>query len=466
MNEYAKAGFEIYLVGGGVRSLLVGNVPENCDLTTNATPEQSLNILKKRNPFYNNDFGTVSINVVVGGKEELYEITTYRSEKEYSDFRRPDEVVWGKTLEEDVVRRDFTVNAIVVGKRDDKYEIIDMVEGLKDFEMGVIRAVGEPEKRFGEDALRMMRAIRFAARLGFRIEEKTLEALGKQAQLLEKISKERVRDELFRILDTNYPADGIQLMISTGLMDNTIPELLEGKGIEQGGHHRLTVLEHSLESLRNCSSPNSLVRLAALIHDIGKPRSRRFKCRSCRKLYREIHEEMYKCEVCGFVQPAKKMITFYGHEVVGARMTEEIAKRLRLTNKQAEKLVTLVRRHMFTYQPEMTDAAIRRLIRKIGKENISDMIMLRIADRKGSGSRTTSWRFMELQKRIGEQLYEPMEVKDMAINGKDVMEVLGVPPGPIIGKVLNALFEEVLEDTSKNNREYLLERIKQPKIEK
>lgn len=461
MKEYLLSGFEIYLVGGGVRNILMDKVPENCDLTTNATPEQSLEVLKARKPFYNNDFGTVSINVTVGDKEELYEITTYRSEKEYSDFRRPDEVVWGKTLEEDVVRRDFTVNAIVIKADNERYELIDLVEGLKDFEMGLIRAVGDAQQRFSEDALRLMRAIRFAARLGFRIEEKTLEAISLKAPLLAKISKERVRDELLRLLETNYPADGIQLMISTGLMEQVIPELLEGRGIEQGGHHKLTVLDHAIESLRNSPSPDPLIRLATLIHDIGKPRSRRFKCRSCGKLYKEVEGEIYKCEVCGFSQPVRKMITFYGHEVVGARMCEEICKRLRLTNKQSEKLVNLVRRHMFAYQPEMTDAAIRRLIRKIGKENISDMILLRIADRKGSGSRTTSWRFMELQRRIGEQLFEPMEVRDMKVDGRDVMEVLGIQPGPKIGKVLGALFEEVLEDTSKNEREYLLKRIKE-----
>ena len=461
MKEYKNAGFEIYLVGGGIRNILVGKVPVNCDLTTNATPEKSMDILKIRDPFYNNDFGTVSINVKVDEKEELYEITTYRSEKEYTDFRRPDKVDWGKTLEEDIIRRDFTVNAIVIGEREGKFELIDMVDGLKDFEDGVIRAVGDAETRFGEDALRLMRAIRFAARLGFRIEEKTLAAVSKQAPLLANISRERIRDELLRILETDYPADGIQLLISTGLMKEIMPELLEGRGVEQGGHHYLSVLDHSIEALRNCSSPDVLVRLSALIHDIGKPKSRRFKCRSCGKLYKEITGEVYKCEACGFEQPVRKMITFYGHEVIGARMAEEIVKRLRFNNKQVDKIVTLVRRHMFAYQPEMTDAAIRRLIRKIGKENISDMIMLRIADRKGSGSRTTSWRFIELQKRIGEQLFEPMEVRDMVVNGKDVMELLGVAPGPIIGKVLNSLFEEVIDDTSKNNREYLLAKIKE-----
>ena len=459
MKEYQTAGFEIYLVGGGVRNILLGKVPENCDLTTNATPEQSLEVLEKHDPFYNNDFGTVSYDLTVNGNKELYEITTFRSEKEYSDFRRPDNVSWGKTLEEDVTRRDFTVNAMVVGLTEGKFELIDLVGGMEDFEKGLIRAVGDPEKRFGEDALRMMRAIRLAARLGFAIEENTLAAISTQSHLLENISRERVRDELMKIIGSEYPSDGTQLLISTGLMNDIMPELLEAKGVMQGGHHTLTVLDHMLESLRNCSSPDPIVRFAAFIHDIGKPRSQRFKCRKCGKMFRDLSEEMTMCASCGFKQPTRGMITFYGHEVIGARMAKEICERLRFKNKEAEKIVTLVRMHMFAYQPEMTDAAIRRIIRKVGKENIADMVLLRIADRKGSGSSTTSWRFMELQKRIGEQLYEPMEINDMAINGRDVMEVLKVKPGPIVGKILNELFEEVLEDTSKNNRDYLLSKV-------
>jgi len=461
MNDYKEAGFEIYLVGGGVRNLLISKVPENCDLTTNATPEQSLEVLKMRSPFYNNDFGTVSYNVLIDGKEELYEITTFRSEKEYSDYRRPDSVTWGKTLEEDVTRRDFTINALVVGQNSDgHYELIDLVDGLLDFEKGLIRAVGDPDKRFSEDALRMMRAIRFAARLGFQIETNTLEAIGRKAHLLEKISKERVRDEFIRILETTYPADGVQLLISTNLMEHFIPEVLEARGVAQGGHHKLSVLEHMIDGLRNSSSPSGVVRLATFLHDVGKPRSQRFKCRKCGKMYRKLVEEMTSCEVCGYLQPTRAMITFYGHEVVGAKMVTEIVERLKFNRKQMDKIITLVRWHMFAYQPEMTDAAIRRLIRKVGKENISDMVLLRIADRKGSGSKTTSWRFMELQKRIGEQLFEPMEINDMAVNGRDVMDVLGVGPGPIIGKVLKELFDIVLEDTRKNTREFLIPEIK------
>lgn len=216
-----------------------------------------------------------------------------------------------------------------------------------------------------------------------------------------------------------------------------------------------------IEALQECPSPDPIVRFATLIHDIGKPRSQRFKCRKCGKMFRDLAEENTTCAVCGFVQPTRGMITFYGHEVIGARMAKEIVERLKFNRKQMDKIITLVRHHMFAYQPEMTDAAIRRLIRKVGKENISDMVMLRIADRKGSGAKTTSWRFMELQKRIGEQLFEPMEINDMVVNGLDVMETLKVTPGPIIGKILKELFKEVLEDTSKNNREYLLNKIKE-----
>ncbi len=339
--------------------------------------------------------------------------------------------------------------------------MIDLVGGLEDFEKGLIRAVGDPNRRFREDALRMMRAVRFAARLGFVIEEKTLAAVSEQSPLLSKISKERIREELLRILGSNYPADGIQMLISTHLIEQFMPEVLEGRGVAQGGHHTLTVLDHMMESLRECPSPDPIVRLATFLHDVGKPRSQRFKCRKCGRMFRDLPEQLHTCAVCGFVQPSRGMITFYGHEVIGARMVTEIVERLKFNRKQMDKIITLVRWHMFAYQPEMTDAAIRRLIKKVGKENISDLVLLRIADRKGSGSKTTSWRFLELQKRIGEQMFEPMEINDMAVNGRDVMEVLKVTPGPIIGKVLKELFDEVLEDTNKNNREYLLGRIKE-----
>ena len=461
---FLEANKEIYLVGGGVRNILLTKTPVNCDLTTNATPEEIQEITKEYEPYYENDFGTVGMQIKTRKLEtektqnfEVYEITTYRSEKGYTDFRHPDEISWGKTLEEDVARREFTISAVVMNRD----ELIDLVGGMKDFEDGVIRTVGEPETRFGEDALRMMRAIRLAATLSFRIESETLAAISTKASLLAKISRERVRDELLKIVASDYPADGIRLLISTGLMEFIIPEILVAKGVDQTGHHTLDVLDHMLASLEFCPSRDPVVRLATLLHDVGKPKSKRYHCINCGDLIKEssLIDGMLTCPKCQTSQSPHSSATFYGHEVIGARMVEKIADDLRLSAKEKTKLVTLVRWHMFAYQPEMTDASIRRFIKRVGKENISDMIMLRIGDRKGGGSRATSWRLLEFQKRIGEQLYEPMEINDMVINGKDVMEILSIKPGPKVGEVLKQLFEEVLEDTGKNTKEYLVGRI-------
>jgi putative nucleotidyltransferase with HDIG domain len=262
---------------------------------------------------------------------------------------------------------------------------------------------------------------------------------------------------------SNYPADGIRMLISTGLMNYIIPDVLIARGVDQTGHHTLDVLDHMLESLAACPSRDPLVRLATFLHDIGKPDTKRYHCVNCGALIKQINliDGQLICPKCQTGQSTHAAATFYGHEVIGARMVEKIADDLRLSAKEKTKLTTLVRWHMFAYQPEMTDASIRRFIRRVGKENINDMIMLRIGDRKGGGSKTTSWRLMEFQKRIGEQLFEPMEVRDMVVNGRDVMEILEIKPGPKIGQVLSTLFEEVLEDTSKNNKEYLVSRIKE-----
>lgn len=457
---FVQNGKEIYLVGGGVRNILLSKIPVNCDLTTNATPEEIQKITSEFDPYYENDFGTVAMKI----GEEIYEITTYRNEDHYADFRHPGLVTWGKTIEEDVVRREFTISSIVIGPTEDRsdFELIDLVGGIKDFEEGIIRTVGEPEERFGEDALRMMRAIRFACTLKFAIEPKTLAAISVKSPLLSKISRERARDELFKILASDYPADGIRLLINTGLMKFVIPEVLTAKGVDQNGHHTLDVLEHMLSSLENCPSRNPVVRLATLLHDVGKPATKRLHCRKCGKTIRDTGvATTVVCSNCQTGQDRRGATTFYGHEVVGERMVGKIADDLRLSGKDKLKLTTLVRWHMFHYQREMTDAAIRRLIRNIGKENINDMMLLRIGDRKGGGSKTTSWRLMELQKRIGEQLFEPMEINDMVVNGKDVMEILQIQPGRKVGEVLKTLFEEVLEDTSKNTREYLVKRIQE-----
>jgi putative nucleotidyltransferase with HDIG domain len=447
-----QKGYEAYLVGGAVRDLLLQK--ENItdwDITTNATPEQMLPLFT--DSFYDNNFGTVMVApkhvmAQMGRSEnypgfDVFDITTFRNEFGYSDRRRPDVVVWGQTLEEDLKRRDFTINAIAIdtlkletGSKEDgqgfvegETEIIDRYQSVDDLNQKLIRAVGDPDQRFKEDALRMMRAIRIGAQLGFTIETGTLTAITNNAQLLESISWERIRDELMKIIGSPYPGDGIQLLAATGLLDYILPELTAGKNVPQGGHHIYDVYNHSLESLKNCPSSDRLVRLATLLHDIGKPRTIRFQ--------------------------GPRGVTFYGHEVVGARMAVKIAERLRLSNKDKDKLYTLIRWHMFTYDPQMTDAAIRRFIKRVGLENINDMIMLRIGDRKGGGSKATSWRLRELQVRIGENLYTPMSTKDLVINGTDIMTLLVLKPGPIIGKILNQLFEEVMEDKLENSKESL-----------
>lgn len=460
-----KSGFDAYLVGGSVRDILLGRPTADWDVTTNATPEQIQGVFK--HSFYNNTYGTVGLpfeGLMIDMHtakwkvdptlredpawiDQVIDVTTYRFEYGYSDKRRPDVVVWGKNLEDDLSRRDFTINAIALtskvetlddgGKKDRITEIevdlVDPFDGQNDLAKQLIQAVGEAKQRFEEDALRMMRAIRFGAQLQFGIEAKTLAAIQQSAHLIKHVSWERIRDEFLKILKSNYTAEGIQLLHNAGLLEYILPELLPMKGVKQGGHHIYDVWTHSLEALRGCPSTDPIVRMATLLHDVGKPRTVRYQ--------------------------GPRGVTFYGHEVVGARMAKKIGERLRLSNSEVERLVTLVRWHMFMYAPEMTDGAIRRFIRNVGLENINDMMLLRVGDRKGGGSKATSWRLNELQQRIGEQLYEPMSLKDLKVTGADVMETLDIPPSKKVGEILNQLFEEVIDDSSKNDREYLLKRM-------
>lgn len=428
-----KAGFDGFVVGGAVRDLLTGRPVDDWDFTTNAVPEEIQQVFP--GSFYDNKFGTVGIPK----KDNIFEVTTFRTEQGYSDKRRPDKVEWGKSLEEDLSRRDFTINAMALrlplaklGVAQGKLDIIDPFGGRKDLENKLIRAVGDPNERFSEDALRMMRAIRLGAELGFGIEEKTLEAINGNKDLIKEISWERIRDEFLKIIDSPFPADGVKLLQSTELLEIILPELVKGAGVPQGGHHIYDVFTHCLESLRFCPSFDVWVRLATLLHDIGKPDTM-------------------------VIRDGKP--TFYNHEVVGARMVKVIADRLRFPREKRDFLWKMVRWHMFAYNPEMTDSAIRRFMRRVGREDIPKMMELRVGDRKGGGSRETSWRLEELKSRIAGLMNDPLTVADLKIDGFDVMKALDVRPGPVIGKVLNLLFEEVLEDPGKNNREYLLSRI-------
>jgi len=428
----AKASFEAWVVGGCVRDLIIGKEPNDWDITTNATPEQIQSLFE--NTFYNNNFGTVGVVNEEADDERLkvIEVTPYRLEGAYSDARRPDSVVFSHKIEDDLKRRDFTINALAFNPMTG--DLLDLYQGIKDIKDSVVRAVGEPHDRFAEDALRILRAIRIAAELDFSIEEKTKVAIQDNAKQLEKISKERIRDELVRILNSPKPMKALLLAQSLGVLQHVMPELEEGLGIEQNQAHSFDVFEHSLRSLQHAADKgwNLEVRLAALLHDVGKPKSRR---RS---------EE-------------KGDWTFYGHEVVGARMVKKILENLKFSREIIEKVTNLVRWHMFFSDPDkVTLSAVRRIIVNVGKDNIWDLINLRICDRIGTGRpKEQPFRLRKYQSMIEQALRDPISVGMLKIDGKRLMNITGEAPGPRVGWMLHALLEEVLDDPGKNTQAYL-----------
>lgn len=433
ISKFLKVDKKIYLVGGVVRDILLGRDHKDWDMTTEATPEEILELFP--DGFYNNQFGTVGIDTEIG----VIEVTTMRKEGLYKDSRHPSEVSWTKDINKDLARRDFTVNAMALEISDGKPKLIDPFSGKDDLESGIIKAVGDPDTRFQEDALRLMRAIRFSAQLNFKIEKKTLESINKNSELINNISWERIRDELFKILESEKAYEGIILLKETGILEDILPELIKCFGVVQEGpkHARVyDIGEHNLLALKFCPSRDPLVRLAALLHDIGKV-----------KTYRKDNSGN---------------VTFFGHETVGALISKQISERLRLSRKDADRLFRLIRWHMFTVSEHQTDSAIRRFIKNVGYENIEDMMAVRVADRLGGGTETeTSWRTEEFKKRIEEVMQKPFSISDLKITGTDVMEILQIKPSRKVGEVLNSLFQEVLEDSEKNNKEYLFERTKE-----
>ena len=436
------ANFEVYLVGGPIRNILLEKSVKDWDLTSSATPDKMLSLFP--DAFYDNSFGTVGIPLNKHTEDQMIvEVTTFRTEYGYSDNRHPDKISWGKNITEDLSRRDFTVNAMAVPlvKNELIFEnVVDPFSGQKDLEKKIIRAVGNPKERFKEDALRLMRAIRFATQLGFSIEKETLLAITQDASLIQNIASERIKVELMKILESEYPYDGILLLKNTGLLHYILPELLEGIDISQkrpGRHHTTDVFEHNIFSLKFCPSPDPIVRFATLIHDVGKPR-------------------VAAKDQDGYV-------IFHNHEIVGSRMAYDICDRLRFSKKEREKITKLIRWHMFTVDEHITDSAVRRFIRRIGVENVKDMMDLRIGDRLGGGTQTAeSWRLKLFKKRVEEQLAPaPFSINDLAIDGNDVMKELKIKPSRQIGDLLQKLFEEVDEDLSKNTKEYLFKRLKE-----
>lgn len=451
MEKLKKAGYEAAIVGGCVRDLLRGEKPKDWDIATNAEPEEIKKIFPKS--FYENKFGTVT--VLTNSKDKTLkevEITTYRIDEKYSDKRHPDRIKFAKTIEEDLARRDFTINAMALkqetrssglAKRNgadkkQKTKLVDPFGGQKDLENKIIRAVGDPEKRFNEDALRMLRAIRFATTLNFEIEPKTFKAIVKNAGWIQAISKERIRDELIKIIQSKQPAQGIELLRKTGLLKYILPELEKGVGVSQNKYHIYDIYEHSIRSLQ-AAADNDFgldIRIAALFHDIGKPETK---------------------------EGEGPTATFYNHDIIGAKFAARILTRLKFPKKFIEKVVTLIRNHMFVSDPQrITEAGVRRLIRRVGKENIHDLIKLRIADRLGMGRpKARPYRLRTIEYMIEKVSKDPISVKMLKVNGNDIMKILKIEPGPKIGAILDVLLAEVIEDPQKNNKTYLEKRIKE-----
>ncbi len=424
LETLKKNNFKAYVVGGSIRDLLLKLPVLDWDITTEATPEQVAKLFKKVVPT-GIAFGTVTV-IFDDGE---YEVTTFRSEEKYSDGRRPDKVSFTKNLDEDLSRRDFTINALAYDPL--TKELVDRYNGQKDLKDKLIRAVGDPVARFREDGLRPFRACRFAAKLGFDIEEKTLEAISKSLDIASKVAPERVHDEIMKILETEKPSSGFELMRRSGLLKLVIPELENCFGVEQPRpYHKYDVYWHSLYSADAAVKDKPIVRLAVLLHDIAKP----------------------ACKVD---------MTFYNHDVAGIEMAEKIMKRLRFSNADIEKVKILIKNHMFNYTPEWSDAGVRRFMRRVGLENLEDLFELRRADLAGMEREFAAGDMEGLKARIKKVIEEQaaLKVEDLKVNGHDVMKILNLPPGPKVGEILNHLLEKVLDDPKLNEKEILLKMI-------
>ena len=480
VEKLEKEGFEAFLVGGCVRDMFLGKNPKDWDITTSAKPKEIQKIFA--DSFYKNKFLTVTVKTKSKNDEfKEIEVTTYRKEAKYTDKRHPDKVEFAKTIEEDLSRRDFTVNAMALkpsaGRQALGLKLIDPFNGEKDLKNKVIRAVGKPENRLQEDALRLLRAVRFAAVLNFapkdkegirdqnknnetkkvfhvkqpqkeefkakewenwEIEQKTLKAIKKNAHLIQAVSKERTRDEFEKIIMSENAYEGLMLMHNTGLLKYVIPELEKCYNVGQNRHHIYNVFEHSLLSLKYAAKYKYglNVRLAALFHDIAKPQTKSGKGAYC---------------------------TFYNHDVVGAKIAMRILSRLRFPKKTVEKVGLLVRYHMFFYDPEtVTESSVRKLLRRVGPENIKELIEVRICDRKGSGvPKAKPYRLRHFEYMVSKVSRDPISVSMLKINGNDIINALKIKPGPKIGLILNALLSEVLEDPLKNKKIFLKKRVDQ-----
>jgi poly(A) polymerase/tRNA nucleotidyltransferase (CCA-adding enzyme) len=423
-------GHEAWVVGGSVRDILIGRPAYDHDIATDATPQEVMKLFRRTIPT-----GVKHGTVTVLSKGEAIEVTTFRSDGKYSDARHPDSVTYAKTILEDLSRRDFTINGIAYNPINDT--LVDPYGGIQDIQKRVIRTIGDPVERFNEDGLRPYRACRFAAQLGFSIENNTSRAIGASLKRAGEVSVERIRDEFIKIIQSDKPSTGIELLRTSGLLELFLPEILTGFGINQNVYHRFDIYYHNLYTCDAADSGDYRIRLAALFHDIGKYYAKR-----------EI-EGKHK---------GKKSV-FYNHEIIGAGITKRIMRRLRFSNNDIKVVNHLIRNHMFHYTYLWTDGAVRRFIRKVGLDNLDSLFELRRADRIGNGLKRGESKAVEnLKVRIDKIIEQEnaITVKDLALNGHDVMGEFNLKPGPIIGKILNHLLEEILDDPSKNTRETLI----------
>ena len=425
-SVFFHAGYEVYLVGGAVRNLKRGLPPDDYDFTTNATPQQVITLFRKVIPT-GIEHGTVTVLF----KGSSFEVTTYRMDGKYSNFRHPDSITYCTDIYEDLKRRDFTINAMAIDVRNDS--LIDVHGGMEDLKKGIVRAIGNPNERFAEDGLRILRACRFAAQLDFQIEPVTLQGMINNKDHLENISKERIRDELLKTMTADHPSTAFLYMQKTEILEYVLPELLEGVGIEQRDRHQFDVFHHSLYSC-DFMEKDPVLRMAALLHDIGKPR--------CFKVRDGIN-------------------TFYGHENVGAEMAHEILRRLKFSKADENRICHLIQNHMFHYTEEWSDGAVRRFIARVGIENLSDLFKLRFADRAGAAgdkSFACTPEDIALSRRVDAIVKETPALKlgDLAVNGQMLFKEAGIPKGPAMGLVLNYLLEAVMDDPAMNTKEQLL----------
>ena len=424
VDRLLDAGHDAYVVGGSVRDALRGVDPHDWDVTTDATPDEIQKVFKRA--LYNNRFGTV---VVRSGEHEV-EVTTYRVESEYTDHRRPDNVAFTASLHEDLARRDFTMNAMAwrPPRGGARGELIDPFDGRKDLEARILRAVGEPDERFREDALRMLRAVRFAALLELRIEPKTFEAIRRNAELTKDLSGERIQQEVVKMLGAARPSVPLRLLSDSGVLAVLCPELEDCKLTPQDKLAAENVFDHLLATVDATPQNDLVLRLAGLFHDIGKPDT-----------FSDGH--------------------FYQHEYVGEAKARAILRRWKFDKETISEVTHLIRNHMFWYQTEWGGSAVRRFIRTVGLENIPPLFALRRADNIGSGARVPKMYALDaLWQRVQAEIdaANAFSLRDMKIDGNDVMKELALKPSPEIGRILNALFERVTEDPKLNERETLL----------